>query len=316
MSTLHDALKNYLATRRALGTKLKWPASCLRGFVDFLEGEQAEFVTIDLALRWTFQSVGVQRATHAGRLAIVRAFAVWHQATEPRTQVPPLGILPARRRRPAPYIYSDSEIARLIAAAGDLYSRRGLRAATFKTMVGLLTATGLRPGEVLKLDIDDVDLVAGILTVRESKFAKTRLVPVDNSTCRALSTYSRLRDRILPDRDTPAFFVADRGVARRVSRCAAERTFAGLGKTVDLRPARYRRSGRGPRLQDLRHSFATRRLIAWYRAGLDVERLMLQLSTYLGHGSVAATYWYIQAVPELLQLATERMEAAAHAGER
>jgi integrase len=310
MSTLHAALSDYLATRRALGTKLKWPSSSLRGFVDFLEAEGAEFVTTELALRWALKPVGVQRATYARRLAIVRGFAAWRQATDTRTQVPPFGILPARHRRPAPHIYTDDEIASLIVAAGELHSRSGLRQATFKTMIGLLAATGLRPGEALKLDVDDVDLVGGVLTIRASKFGKSRFVPVAESTCSALTAYSSFRDRLLPRRETSAFFVTERGA--RVLACAAERTFAKLCKTVGLRPtAHHRRSGRGPRLQDIRHSFATHRLIAWYRAGLDVDRLMPQLATYLGHGTTAATYWYIQAVPELLHLATERMEAAA-----
>jgi site-specific recombinase XerD len=152
MSAIHDALAEYLATRRALGTQLKWPESSLRKFVDFVEAEGAEFLTTDLAVRWACQAVGVQRATHARRLGIVRAFAVWLQATDPRTQVPPQGLLPARHHRPAPHIYSDGEIANLMVAASQLRSVSGLRGATFKTLIGLLAATGLRPGEALKLE--------------------------------------------------------------------------------------------------------------------------------------------------------------------
>jgi integrase len=309
MSALHEALTEYLATRRALGTRLLWPGSSLRKFVDFLEGEGAEFLTTELAVRWAVQPVGVQRATHAGRLAIVRAFAVWLQATDARTQVPPQRLLPTKHRRPAPYIYSDGDIADLMAAAGHLHSASGLRGATFKTLIGLLAATGLRPGEALALDIGDVDLVGGILTVRESKFGKSRFVPLEKSALTALAAYATFRERSRPRRDTPAFLVTAWG--SRLGASAVRRTFARLCQVVGLRPQQHaRRLGRGPRLQDIRHSFATRRLVEWYRAGLDVDRLMPRLATYLGHVSTVETYWYIQAVPELLRLATERLEAA------
>lgn len=310
MSALHDELAKYVATRRALGTKLRWPASVLRKFVDFAEAEGAQFVTTDLAVRWALQSVGVQRATHARRLEIVRGFAIWLQASDPRTQVPPRGLLPAGQRRPAPHIYGDGEIADLMAAAAKLRSASGLRATTIKTLLGLLVATGLRPGEALALDVNDVDLAAGILTVRESKFGKSRLVPIEESTRVALTTYARFRDTLRPCRDTPAFLVAGRGT--RLGASATRRTFALLCQAVGLRPRLDgRRLGRGPRLQDVRHTFATRRLIEWYRAGLDADRLMPRLATYLGHLGMAETYWYIQAVPELLRLATERLEVVA-----
>jgi len=309
MSALHDALSEYLATRRALGTQLIWPESSLRNFVDFVEAEGAQFLTTELALGWALKSVGVQRATHARRLAIVRAFALWLQATDPRTQVPPQGLLPMRHRRPAPHIYSDSEIADLMAAAGELRSSSGLRGATFETLIGLLASTGLRPGEGLRLDVGDVNLVGGVLTVRESKFGKSRFVPLEESVRGALAAYSTFRDTVRPDRDSPAFLVTEQGARLRAN--AVRRTFANLCKDVGLRPLGHPcRAGRGPRLQDLRHSFATRRLVAWYRAGLDVDRLMPRLATYLGHVSTVQTYWYIQAVPELLQLATERLEMA------
>lgn len=314
MSALHAALTEYLATRRALGSQLRWPASSLRRFVDFVEDEGADFVTTDIALRWAVQPVGVQRATHAGRLRIVRGFAAWLQAKDTRTQVPPQRLLPARKRRPTPYIYSDREISDLIAVADRLRSASGLRRGTFKTFLGLLTATGLRPGEALALDVADVDLLGGILFVRESKFGKSRFVPMDESAHAAMAEYAAFRDAVRPRRETAAFLVTGRGLRLRPS--ATRRTFALLSQAVGLRPRLDgRRMGRGPRLQDIRHTFATRRLVEWYRADLDVDRLMPRLATYLGHGQVAATYWYIQAVPELLQLATERLEKTARGNE-
>jgi integrase len=314
MSALHDALADYLAARRARGTQLKWPESSLRRFVDFLAAEGAEFVTTELAVRWAVQAVGVQRATHARRLAIVRGFAIWLQATDARTQVPPQRLLPAVHRRPAPYIYSDREIADLMAAARQLRSASGLRGTTFQTILGLLAATGLRPGEALALDCGDVDLVGGVLAVRESKFGKSRFVPLEESAREALSAYVMFRDAVHPRRQTPAFLITARGT--RLGASAVRWTFARLCQAVGLRPRRHRRNGRGPRLQDIRHTFATRRLVEWYRAGLDVDRLMPRLATYLGHVSTVETYWYIQAVPELLRLATERLETVVQGDAR
>lgn len=161
MSPLHNALSEYLAARRALGTQLAWPESSLRNFVQFVEAEGAAFVTTELALRWALRSVGVQRATHARRLGIVRAFAAWLQAADARTQVPAPRLLPAKQRRPAPHIYSEKQITELMGAARTLRSKSGLRGATFNVLIGLLAATGLRPGEALALDVDDVDLVNG-----------------------------------------------------------------------------------------------------------------------------------------------------------
>jgi site-specific recombinase XerD len=240
MSTFHDALSEYLSTRRALGTQLKWPESSLRKFVDFVETEGSEYVTTELTTRWALQSVGVQRATHARRLAIVRGFAVWLQATDARTQVPPPRLLPGRQDRPTPHIYSAGEIADLMAAAGRLRSASGLRRATFKTLIGLLAATGLRPGEALKLDVGDADLVGGVLSVRESKFGKSRFVPMEPSTCAALEAYATFRDALRPARETPAFLVTERG--ERLKGHVARITFARLCQSVGLRPREHRRA--------------------------------------------------------------------------
>jgi site-specific recombinase XerD len=248
MSSLHDALSEYLAARRALGTQLAWPESALRNFVDFLEAEGAEFVTTGLAVRWALRSVGVQPATHARRLAIVRGFAAWLQPVDTRTQVPPQRLLPAKQRRPAPYIYSESQIAELMLAASQLHSASGVRGATFNVLIGLLAATGLRPGEARALDVDDVDLVGGVLTIRESKFKKSRFVPLHLSVRDALAVYAAFRDKALPRRETSAFLVTARGA--RLKGSATRRTFARLCQTVDLRPPQRRRLGRGPRLQD------------------------------------------------------------------
>ncbi len=302
MTNLHAALGEYLQMRRALGTQLKWPESVLRQFVDVLIAQHAEVVTVELALRWTFLPVGLQPASYARRLGIVRGFASWLQASDPRTEVPPLHLLPAPHRRPTPDIYSQEEILALMGAARQL-DDGGLRSATFETLIGLLAATGLRPGEALKLNVDEVDLHEQVLVIQGSKGGKSRLVPVTPSTTAALARYANARDRLQPHRQTPAFLLTPKG--SRVLGGTARKTFARLCQHVGLRP--LGRCGHGPRLHDLRHTFATRQLIAWYRAGRDVNRLMPQLTTYLGHGSPRETYWYLQAVPELLALASERL---------
>jgi site-specific recombinase XerD len=314
MKSLRNALSQYVALRRALGTKLQEPAGTLGRFLDFLEQEKAEFITSELALRWAMQPQGVQRATWARRLGMVRGFASWLSTIDARTEVPPRRLLAARRRRNNPHIFTPQEISRLMAEAGRLASPSGLRALTYTTLIGLLTATGLRPGEALALDRSDVDLETGILSIRQSKFGKSRFVPVADSTRTALADYAKRRDKLYSRPRSEAFLVCERG--ERLQSCTARRTFARISCAVGIRPATgTRRIGRGPRLQDFRHCFATRKLIEWYRAGRDVGRELPKLATYLGHVDVAHTYWYLEAVPELLELATERLRVPRPGGE-
>jgi integrase len=314
MSSLRDSLIQYVAIRRALGTQLREPAVTLGYFVEFLEREGAEFITTALALRWAMEPERVQRATWARRLTMVRRFATWLSAVDPRTEVPPRRLLEVRRRRKKPHIFTDEETVRLMAEASRLPSPTGMRALTNVTLIGLLAATGLRPGEALALDISDVDLQNGILAIRQTKFGKSRFVPVEDSTRAALQHYAERRDQLWPRRPSEAFLVSERGI--RLHGCTARRTLAKLSCAIGLRAAAgHRRIGRGPRLQDFRHSFATRRLVEWYRAGLDVERELPKLATYLGHVDVGHTYWYIEAVPELLHLAAKRLSRWRPGGE-
>jgi len=301
MSTMPEMLAQYIAMRIALGAKLREPAVRLSQFVEFLKSQNAEFITTELALRWAMQPKDAQRATWARRLSIVRRFAMWLNAADPRTQVPPHRLIGARGRRNPPHIYTDDELERLIAEASRLRSCKGLRAHTYTTIIGLLAATGLRPSEVLALARSDVDLQNGILHIRESKFGKSRFVPIHDSTNTALARYAKRRDELDLQRQTGAFFVTESSLPLPPS--AVRRTFGKMSLAAGLRAGHGQRIGRGPRLQDFRHTFATRRLIDWYRAGLDVERELPKLSTYLGHSDVAHTYWYISADPELLQLA-------------
>jgi integrase len=308
MTALHKALDEYVDIRRGLGTQFRLPAIALHQFVDFLEWEGADFITTELALRWAREPSQAQPSTWAERLGVVRRFAVWMSATDPRTEIPPPGILPARRRRKVPYIFSEEELERIMAGAAKLPSPTGLRALTYATLFGLLPSTGLRPGEAYALDVADVDLVSGILAIRKTKFGKSRFVPIHDSTREALARYAEHRDRLCPRGESDAFLVSERGT--RLYQEGAAYTFARVSRAAGLRaPTTKRRKGRGPRLQDMRHTFATRRLIEWYRAGLGVGREMPRLATYLGHVHVRHTYWYIEAVPELLALSAERSMA-------
>ncbi len=314
MSELQQALDDYLKTRRALGFGLESAERRLRNFVGFLEEQGAPHITTLLALRWARQPAGGEPATWAQRLANVRHFATWYSARDARTEVPPQGLLPYAYRRKAPYIYSDEEIASLVDAARELPSPKGLRGLTFSTIFGLLAVTGMRVSEVVRLEREHVDLTEGILTIEHTKFGKSRLVPLHVSTRDTLAEYAETRDRLCPVTTTRAFFLSERG--RGVTDWATRYNFAKVSRHVGLRaPVEGCRHGHGPRLHDMRHRFAARTLIEWYRAGLDVEREMPKLSTYLGHVHVNDTYWYIEAVPELLRLATERLVDKNQEGE-
>jgi integrase/recombinase XerD len=289
--------------RRALGFELREVAGCLRHFVTFLESNSASYITTELALRWATRSGATQPSTWAWRLDMVRRFAVWLSAAEPRTEIPAVGLLPYRYQRKRPHIFSDEEIEQLLGLAAKLASPKGLRAPTYATLFALLAVSGMRVNEAVKLDRLDVDFEHGVLTVRRTKFGKSRYVPVHPSTVEALQQYADVRDRIMA-KPVQAFFVSECGT--RITDCMARYTFARLSQQLGLRSA-AQGHGRGPRLHDLRHRFAARTLIHWYRSGLDVERELPKLATYLGHVHSNETYWYLEAVPELLQLATERV---------
>jgi integrase len=306
MTALSDALEEYLAIRQSLGVRLRVTAGLLRRFVAFVGRAGHEVITSDLALQWAMEPSGVQPATWAWRLGMVRRFASWRRTIDPRTEVPPAGLLPHRFHRSRPYLYTEKEIRGLLTAARALPSARGLRGVTYATLFGLLAASGLRLSEALHLDGPDVDLATNLLTIRRTKFGKSRFVPIHPSTTDALRGYVAARDHVVPPRHTPAFFVSERG--RRLTDCNTRHTFALVSRQIGLRaPTPGRRHGRGPRLHDMRHRFAASTLVAWYRAGRDVERDLPTLATYLGHVHVNDTYWYLEAVPELLALAAARV---------
>jgi integrase len=304
MSDLHSALDEYLNIRRALGFKLRDQGTVLPQFLFFLEKKGASFITTDLAVQWATLPENVLPAHWARRLTMVRTFARFRSAVDPRTEIPPQGLLPFRYRRKSPYIYDDGETSRLLEASSHLRSIIGLRASTYTTLFGLLAVTGMRVSEPIALNRGDVDLVRGILTVRLTKFGKSRLIPVHLSTLEKLAEYNRLRDRFFSSPRCPSFFVSEKGT--RLTHWSVRWTFVKLSRQIGLRGLN---DSHGPRLHDLRHTFAVKTLLRWYQTGTDVDRHMPELAAFLGHTHVNDTYWYLSAVPELLRLANKRLDA-------
>lgn len=303
MNALRDALNDYLSVRRALGSKLDRAEKLLGQFLSYLELQHAEVITVEHALAWATLP---QRSGwwHAMRLSTVRRFAVYLRNIDDRTQVPPPGLIAHGRQRATPYLYSDAEIDALVQAATRLHNQ--IYAATYPVLIGVLAATGMRFGEAIALDVNDFDPEAGVLTVRDGKFGKSRLLPLHPSTTDALRRYLHRRGQLLHDKD-----LTDRGVllisnaGTRLDHSRAQRTWRTLRTAAGLTP----RSGNcRPRIHDLRHSFTVANLLDWYRRGEDVPAMLPKLSTYLGHADPKDTYWYLSAAPELLALAGQRLD--------
>jgi integrase/recombinase XerD len=313
MTDYRAAAADYLVTRRAMGYKLAYQGQMLAQFVAYLDAVGAEHLTIRHAVDWAKQPSTAARAWWAVRLSTVRGFARYLSALDPATEIPPAGLIPAPSHRVVPYIYTEDDITKLLAAAGRLPTAH--RADTYQTLIGLVAVTGMREGEAVRLDRDDVDLEQGLLTIRNSKFGKSRQIPVHPSTVEALAAYAERRDARRHRRDgrqhhhapsDASFFTSTTGT--RLLRDNVSTVFPRLVREAGLaRPGHHRPA----RLHGLRHSFAVHTLICWYRQGLDVEQRLPLLSTYLGHVAPKSTYWYLSAVPELLELIADRLDAMA-----
>ena len=276
--------------RRNLGFTLREAGKGLLDFVTFMEQHRASYITSALALAWAQQPANVQPAHWAQRLSFVRVFARHRSATDPRTQIPPQGLLPFQPTRARPYLYSDDEIESLLRAARKMpcrYERCELRPWVYYCLFGLLSVSGLRLGEARNLELQDVDLKAALLTIRGAKFGKTRLVPLHASTCQVLGNYIAKRKRHWLDGGD------------------IHRTFYAMSRQIGLRGSS---DSHGPRLHDMRHRFATETLVHWYRSNQDPERRLPILSAYLGHVHVADTQWYLSGSPELMREAMRRLE--------
>jgi integrase/recombinase XerD len=301
MTALAQHIDNYMAIRRSLGFKLTSEHRLLGDFAAFMDAAGASTVTIELALRWATTPTGVGHAYLAQRMRAVRGFARYLHGIDPATEIPPFELLPARRHRPTPHIYSEAEIAALMAAARTL--RPALRAATIETLVGLLACTGLRVSEAFALDRADIDTDNRLLRIRNSKFGKSREVLIHDSTLAALNAHLARRDRLRAGGHRDCVFVSSWGA--RLNHNATQRAFDQIRRAAGVTGSS---PGRWPRAHDLRHTFAVITLLGWYRNGDDVAAKLPLLSTYLGHVDPAATYWYLSAVPELLTLAAGRLE--------
>lgn len=297
-------LDRYLSVRRSLGYDLRTDERVLRRFVRFADQAGAPHIDTALFLRWDASLPDVGTSTRSARLGKVRLFAQWLSSIDPIHEVPPRGLLPDRSGRARPHIYSEAEIASIIAAAKALPSIYGLRGLTCSTLFGLIAVTGLRISEALALDDDDLDAGNGVLRVRRGKLGRERLLPLDPTVVAQLVAYAAERDRLL-GRAADAFFVTCKGT--RLNGCSARYNFARACQQIGLRAHQhYCRHGRGPRIHDLRHTFAVRTMINWYRTGKDPAREMIRLTTYLGHADPDNTFWYLEAVPELLDLVMAR----------
>jgi integrase len=304
MNTLRQAAQEYLTMRRSLGYKLHEAGKRLLDFVTFMEQHRASYITQSLALAWAKQPSDVQPSEWARRLSCVRSFARHRSATDPRTQIPPAGLLPYRPKRAQPYLYSDEEIKELLRAALKLPAKSGLRPWTYHCLFGLLCVTGLRVSEAQNLELQDVDLRAGVLTIRGAKFGKSRLVPLHASTRRVLADYIARREQVWTNRPISSYlFVSNWG--NRLDGGDIRRTFYALSRQIGLRGPS---DSHGPRLHDMRHGFASKTLLRWYRAGEDAEQRLPILSAYLGHVHWSDTFWYLSALPELMHEAMSRLE--------
>ncbi len=304
MSDLHVAVDDYLKLRRALGHKLAQHDRLLHDFVEFLNARGAVTITTVLAVEWASGPAGTQPRWWAIRLNAVRMFAKHRQATDPATEVPPADQFPGSSRRVEPFIYTDTQIRALLAAAGRIPTP--LKAATYETLIGLLAVTGMRVGEAIGLDRTDLDPDSRVLTIRDAKFGKTRHVPLHPSTIDALVDYGHLRDATLGDARGEALFVST--VGTRIVYNNLHNMFRRLTRTAGI-TARSERCY--PRIHCLRHTFAVKTLTGWYRDGLNIDARVHLLSTYLGHADPASTYWYLEATPELLGFAADRLDTAA-----
>jgi integrase len=293
-------MAEYLAVRRALGYQLEGTERLLGQFLDHLDAVGADQITVERAVAWATLP-GRGEHWHAMRLGAVRGFARYLREVDPRVEVPPADVLRDRSRRAVPYLYTDRQILALMKAASTLRSAH--KTATFRTLFGLLAVTGIRIGEAIALDRADFDDELGTLIIRRGKFGKSRELPLHPTTTSAVTRYLRRRDRPRPVGLTEALLISTVGTRLWVS--DVQTAFRRLRDCAGILP---RSAACRPRLHDCRHSFAVRTLLDAYRTDGDPGARIAALSTYLGHVDPGKSYWYLEAAPELMELAGERLE--------
>jgi integrase len=304
--TITESAEEYLTFRRGLGFQLKTEGNLVLKFAAFADREHSGSVTTQLALQWACLPEGAAPLYCARRLEIVRCFTRFLAIFDEGTEIPPQGLLGRAHRRIAPHIYSDREISDLVAAAGQLSSRCGLRPRTFQALFGILASTGLRISEALTLQTSSLDRDQQLFVVERTKFRKSRLVPLHPTVAAQLESYTRFRDQQLPLAESGPLLVSDQGSPLKYS--TVRGTFRALCQQLDWKSNGGRQR---PRLYDFRHTFACRRLLQWYRDGIEIDHAISALSTYMGHVRVTDTYWYLTGTSELLRAAAERFESLA-----
>jgi integrase/recombinase XerD len=309
MTAIRNAAEDYLAIRRSLGFKLGTQGRVLMDFVEYLEQAGMTTVTTQAAVDWAATPSSASPLWHAMRLGVARRFAAHLRLLDGRSEVPPPDVMPERHRRLPPRIYSADDIEALMREARRL--RPGFRAATAETVIGLIAVTGLRAGEIVRLNRTDIDLATARVTVIGAKSGKSRELALHDTTVTALRAYARCRDKRWPHASSPAFFLSTRG--SRLGQSTLNATFAAVAGAAGLQPEPTSRQRRATP-HGLRHTFAVTSLIAWYRAGDDVQARLPALSAYMGHAEPKDTYWYLSAVPELLALASDRTPRRTEAG--
>lgn len=305
--TMQAAVDEYVTFRRSVGVALRIEGQLLQHFARFADqtGHRGP-ITTDLAVRWAKLPCGASSLYHAQRLDIIRRLARHRAPFDVGIEIPPEGLLGPSSRRGPPHIYTQSQVAALMKAASELRSTKALRAHTYTVLFGLLACTGMRISEALGLTRSDVDLEAGVITIRSGKVRTSRLVPTHALAAAALRSYAEQRDRRVARPRSDAFFLSESGTSLKY--ITVHHTFDRLRHQLGWKSGRQQR---GPRIHDLRHTFTVRCLIRWYEEGAEIDRKIASLSTYLGHADVSSTYWYLSAVPELLALAAARFERGA-----
>ena len=305
-ATMQSLVESYLTCRRHAGYELRIEGQQLFRFAAF--ADQSEHVgplTQELAIAWATcqpQNPELNRLTAARRIEVLRSFARYHQQFEPDTQIPPSRLFGKAHQRKVPHIYNDVEIHNLLDACGSLHPAGGLRGLSCRIIIGLLWATGMRISEVTKLTRGDVDLDAGLIEVRHAKFGKSRWVPIESSVASELEHYAQQRNLAsVPSQLGNAFFISDYG--KPITAESVRYAFGLLRRQLDLQA---RGDHKYPRIHDIRHTFITRTLQHWQEAGIDVDKNILSLSTYVGHVRITDTYWYVTATPTLLATAARR----------
>jgi integrase len=302
-------VEEFLIQRRNLGYKLARQSYLLREFGRYAdESGHKGAIRDELVQRWVQLPRKATQNYLAQRLFVVRRLACHLAMVDSRTEIPATDHV--KLRRISPYIYTQPQIVELLVAATALSPAGGLRPQTYNTLFGLLASTGIRVGEAIRLRRDDVDLDEGTLRIINTKFSKSRLVPLHESTRKALQRYAAFRDRYHPAQASASFLISESGAPLNYD--TVHRTFSQIRAHLGWNRGT---NGRAPRIHDLRHTFASHRLLQWYREKIDVEHAILALSTYLGHTTVGCTYWYLTGVPELLAICASRFRQFARRNE-